>query len=75
MFGTGTRVGHKTLRQMGVRIPHGKRQAAGGVGKGKGGEGEVAPPFLKFLDPPLREEGHELPAAPPSPLIAKLYQM
>ena len=25
----------------------------GGNGKGGKGEGEVAPPFLKFLDPPL----------------------
>ena len=24
-----------------------------GEAKGGGGEGEVAPPFLKFLDPPL----------------------
>jgi len=23
MFGTGTRVGYRTLRQMGVKIPHG----------------------------------------------------
>ena len=25
----------------------------GEKGRGRGGEGEVAPPFLKFLDPPL----------------------
>jgi len=31
MFGTRTRVGHITLRRMGVRIPHGKGQAGGGL--------------------------------------------